>query len=191
MLGRGTRPTRTGDARHKDLTPPADALDHGSVNLHCHRSLQHFDGEEEFAPIFLAEQDPLQTSQRTGRNPDTIATSEEGVRLCLDGTVDHPPKRLYLRLGYACRLSAESHHRVNARSGKNWEPMDKRALEEHITREERERNTLDAVFPLMSAGIEGKESFQPFPRQDMMNTLLVLMASIKRVPSIAGVQICH
>jgi hypothetical protein len=64
-------------------------------------------------------------------------------------------------------------------------------LQEHITREEGERNSLDPVLPLVSGGIEGQESFKPFPRQNLMNSLLVLMASIKSVPSMGGVQFCH
>ena len=105
------------------------------------------------------------------------------MRLYLDRTLDHPTNRLDLRAGYARRLSPASHHGVNAGSGKDREPLGERSAEEHITREEGKRNSLDAVFPLVSSRIEGQESFKPFPRQDLMNTLLVLMASVKSVPS--------
>jgi hypothetical protein len=76
---------------------------------------------------------------------------------------------------------------VNAWSGKDWKPLGEGSTEEHITREEGERNSLDAVFPLVSGRIKGQESFKPFPRQGLMNTLLVLMASVKSIPAKAGV----
>jgi hypothetical protein len=76
---------------------------------------------------------------------------------------------------------------VNAGSGKDWEPLGERSAKENITGEEGERNSLDAIFPLVSGGVKGQESLQPFPRQDLMDTLLVLMASVKSVPSVAGV----
>jgi hypothetical protein len=61
------------------------------------------------------------------------------------------------------------------------------AAQEHITRKEGEGNPLDAVFPLVGGRIKGQESFKPFPLQHLMNTLLVLMASVKGVPEVAGV----
>ena len=65
--------------------------------------------------------------------------------------------------------------------------MDEGTTEEDVTREEGERNSLDAVFPLVSGRVEGKERFKPFARQDLMDTLLVLMASVKSVPRVMGV----
>jgi hypothetical protein len=107
-----------------------------------------------------------------------IATFEIRVRLCMDGTLDHRTYRLDLHAGYARRLPPASHHRVNAGSGKHWEPLDNGPAEKDVTREEGERNSFDAVFPLVSGGIEGEERLKTFPRKDLMNTLLVLMASI-------------
>jgi len=80
---------------------------------------------------------------------------------------------------------------VNAWSGKNREPLNEGAPEEDVTWEEGKRNSLDAVFPLVSSRIEGKERFKPFPRQDLMDTFLVLMASVKSVPAVAGVYGLH
>jgi hypothetical protein len=69
--------------------------------------------------------------------------------------------------------------------------MNEGPAEKHITREEGERNSLHPVFPMVSGCIEGQESFKPFPRQDSMNTLLMLMASVKSVPAIAGVVVSY
>jgi len=183
-LDRDARPARIADARHKDLASSPDTLDHGGVNLHCHRSLQHLDRQEELAPVLLANQQPFQPSQWTCHNPYSIATSEEGVGLCFDRTLNHPSDRLDLHIGYARRLTSTSHHHVNAWSCKDGEPLDEGTTKEDVTRKEGERNTLDAVFPLMSGRIKGKERFKPFPRQGLMDTFLMLMPSVKSIPRV-------
>jgi hypothetical protein len=78
---------------------------------------------------------------------------------------------------------------VNTRRGKNRKPLEERSAEKHITREEREGDSLDAVFPLVSCGIERQEGFKPLPCQDLMNALFMLVAGVKCVPGIMGVQV--
>jgi hypothetical protein len=80
---------------------------------------------------------------------------------------------------------------VNAWGGKDGEPLLEGAAKEYITRKQGERNSLDAIFPLVGGRIEGQEGFKPFPGQGMINALLVLMASVKSVPEVASVQVCH
>jgi len=69
--------------------------------------------------------------------------------------------------------------------------MNERSTKKHVTREEGERNSLDAVFPLVSRRIEREERFITFPRQDLMNALFVLMAGVESVPGVAGVYVSH
>jgi hypothetical protein len=76
---------------------------------------------------------------------------------------------------------------VNAWSGKDREPLNQGTTEEDVTREKGERNSLDAVFPLVSGRVERKKRFKPFPREDLMDRLLMLMASVKSVPRVMGV----
>jgi hypothetical protein len=83
------------------------------------------------------------------------------------------------------------HYGVNARSGKDWKPLDERAAQEHITRKEGEGDSLDAVFPLVSSGIEGQEGFKSLTGQNLMDILLMLMTSVESVPGIVGIQVCH
>jgi hypothetical protein len=78
---------------------------------------------------------------------------------------------------------------VNPWSSKDWKPLAKRSAEEYVTRKQGERNSLDAVFPLVCGGVEGQESLKPLPRQDLMNALLVLMAGIEGIPDMSGVQV--
>jgi hypothetical protein len=157
------------------------------MNLHRHRSLQHLDGQEEFAPVLLADQEAFQPSQWACHNPDTITTPEEGVWLCFDRTLNHPTNRLDLDIGYTRRLSSASHNHVNAWSGKDREPLNEGTTEEYVTREKGKRNSLDAVFPLVCGRVERKERFKPFPHQDLMDTFLMLMTSVKCVPRVIGV----
>ena len=69
--------------------------------------------------------------------------------------------------------------------------MDERSAQEDITREKGKGDSLDAVFPLMSGGVEGEKRFKPFTRQHLMDNLLMLMPSVKSVPGIAAIEVCH
>jgi len=60
--------------------------------------------------------------------------------------------------------------------------MDERSAEEYVTREKGERDSLDAVFPLMSCGVKGEERLKPFTCQHLMDNLLMLMPSVKSIP---------
>jgi hypothetical protein len=78
---------------------------------------------------------------------------------------------------------------VNARGGKNREPLHKWSTKKDITGKQREGNSLDPVFPLVSCGIKRQESFKPLTRQDLLDTLFVLVTSVKSVPGVAGIEV--
>jgi len=69
--------------------------------------------------------------------------------------------------------------------------MDERSAEKYVTREKGERDSLDAVFPLVSCSVEGEERFKPFTCQHLMHNLLMLMPSVKSVPGVADIYVCH
>jgi hypothetical protein len=120
-----------------------------------------------------------------------IATFEERVRFHTDRALHHPSNRINFNIGDARRLSSTPHNGVDTRCGKNRKPMDERSAQEDITREKGKGDSLDAVFPLMSGGVEGEERFKPFTRQHLMDNLLMLMPSVKSVPGIAAIEVCH
>jgi hypothetical protein len=113
------------------------------------------------------------------------------VRFCLNRTLDDPLKGVDLRVRYARRLSAKTHDCVNTWSGENGKPLGKGCAKENIAREQGERYAFDAVFPLVGARIQGQKSLKTFSGKNPMNALLVLMASVKSVPAIARIYICH
>ncbi len=109
------------------------------------------------------------------------------MRLYSGRALHHRTNRFDLGAGYTSRLSPASDHIVNTGSCKDGKPAIEGSTQEHVTREEGERNPLDPVFPLVGGRVEGQESFKPFPGQGLMDTLLVLMASIKGVPEVSSV----
>jgi len=78
---------------------------------------------------------------------------------------------------------------VNTRRGKNRKPLEEGSAQKHIAWEEGEGDSLDAVFPLVSCGIERQEGFKTLTCQDLMNAFFMLMPSVKCVPGIMGVQV--
>jgi hypothetical protein len=181
----------TGPDGRRHLAPSAYSLYHGGFDLYCHRPLQHLDRQQKFAPVFLAQQYPFQPSQWTCRNPDTITASEEWVGLNSDGILYHGADRIDFCTRNGCWLSSKTYYGMNTWSGQDGKPVDEGPAKEYITREQRKRNSLDAVLPLMRGRIQGQEGFKPFPRKHSVNTLLVLMASVKSVPAVAGVHGLH
>jgi hypothetical protein len=153
--------------------------------------LQHLDRKEQLAPVLLSEQESLQPPQWSSRNPDTIAAFEERVRLHTNWALNHPANGFNLGIRDTRRLSRAAYHAVNTRCGKDRKPMDEGAAEEYVTREKGERDSLDAVFPLVSCRVDGKERFKPFTSQHLMHNFLMLMPSVKSVPRIANIQFCH
>jgi hypothetical protein len=103
--------------RQVNLARGMDSLNDGNIHLHRSGFPQQLNGEDEPAEVLLPDQNPFDSLERSGFDPDQVSTVNKRVRLDFDTSFDCLADALNLPGRNDGRNSGGADKPVNARGG--------------------------------------------------------------------------
>src|ERR1700676_1222992 len=96
--------------------------------------------------------------------------------------VENPPNRFDFGIRNRCRMASIGHESVDSWRCQDLETMVESAIQKYVARKQRHRQRLGPIFPMMCGFAQRKKRLEPLVGENLRDYLLVLMASVDRIP---------